>query len=232
MLSDDIYQKPNPYYTKKANDDVKTGLRDHLFPVYTPHHNESHHNSVQDAAGSQSVDTYEQPPTAYDDKTHTYNTYLPASNYGAYGPPSPMPSHTSSNEYSSHVQPTYGTPSHTPATASYYPHPSYGPPTSPSYPTYYPTAPQYHHEVDQKSHESFFIKIIKKFDLVLLSKILLKLIVFKKIIKFIAVICLLLFLPALKKKFAVFSGDYNEDEERKGKLLDSYGECHQLEIEI
>lgn len=47
-----------------------------------------------------------------------------------------------------------------------------------------------------------------KFDLLTLGKILLKLLIFKKIVKFIGVICLLMFLPTLieKKKEA-----HNED---------------------
>ncbi|KAG5680051.1 hypothetical protein PVAND_009582 [Polypedilum vanderplanki] len=174
MLTDDIYQKPNPFYTKKPNNNVKTDLKVHLYPVYKPKHNESY-DSVQDTSASQSINNYEQPPTAYDEKTHTYNTYLPPSSYG-YGPAAPMPSQSSSSEYSNtQVHSTYGPPSY-----SYYPHSSYGPPTAAPYP-YYPTAPQQPYEIDQKSHEGFFLKLIKKFDLVLMSKILLKLIIFKKI---------------------------------------------------
>ncbi|KAG5671567.1 hypothetical protein PVAND_001760 [Polypedilum vanderplanki] len=182
-------------------------------PVYKNHRR----IGFQDTSASQSINNYEQPPTAYDEKTHTYNTYLPPSSYG-YGPAAPMPSQSSSNEYSNtQVHSTYGPPSY-----SYYPHSSYGPPTAAPYP-YYPTAPQQPYEIDQKSHEGFFLKLIKKFDLVLMSKILLKLIIFKKIVKFIAVICLLLFLPALKKKFESIGGGYNEDEDRKYRILDSYG---------
>lgn len=58
---------------------------------------------------------------------------------------------------------------------------------------------------------------MKKFDLILMSKILLKLIIFKKIVKFIGVICLLMFLPMLKKKW-----DGDDDEERRIKELDAF----------
>lgn len=65
---------------------------------------------------------------------------------------------------------------------------------------------------------------MKKVDLILVSKILLKLIIFKKIVKFIGVICLLLFIPVLKKKFEEHASEEEEDEERRIKGLDAYGE--------
>lgn len=75
----------------------------------------------------------------------------------------------------------------------------------------------------QKSHSEWFLaKIMKKFDLILMSKILLKLIIFKKIVKFIGLICLLLFIPVLKKKFEEHTSD-DEEEERRIKDLDAYG---------
>ena len=66
---------------------------------------------------------------------------------------------------------------------------------------------------------------MKKFDLILMSKILLKLIIFKKIIKFIGLICLLMFIPVLKKKFEEHTGDGEDEEERRIKGLDAYGNC-------
>lgn len=64
---------------------------------------------------------------------------------------------------------------------------------------------------------------MKKFDLILMSKILLKLIIFKKIVKFIGIICLLLFIPVLKKKFEEHTDDGEEEEERRIQELDAYG---------
>lgn len=80
-------------------------------------------------------------------------------------------------------------------------------------------------EPQQKgSHTEWFIaKLLKKFDLVLMSKIILKIIIFKKIIKFIGLICLLMFIPLLKKKFEDHSGEL-DDEERRIDSLDAYGE--------
>lgn len=79
----------------------------------------------------------------------------------------------------------------------------------------------------QKSNSEWFLaKLMKKFDLILMSKILLKLIIFKKIVKFIGLICLLMFIPILKKKFEEHTGDGDEDEERRIKSLDAYGKCY------
>lgn len=61
-----------------------------------------------------------------------------------------------------------------------------------------------------------FDKYSKKVDLVLLTKILLKLIIFKKIVKFIALVCLLFFIPAIK--------DDSAKEERNAGSLNVYGE--------
>jgi hypothetical protein len=163
---------------------------------------------------------------------------VPSSNYGSPG-----------------VSSTYGSP----GVSSYYPAPSYGPPTSygpsPSYgPSHYPTTTVIHQmpsmpEAQKSSHSEWFIaKIMKKFDLILVSKILLKvsvnlrkigeilcifnetkfyqnsqLIIFKKIVKFIGIICLLMFIPILKKKFEEHTGDSEEEEDRRIKPLDDYG---------
>ncbi|CAD6995473.1 unnamed protein product [Ceratitis capitata] len=67
------------------------------------------------------------------------------------------------------------------------PNQAYGPPTLHiPLPTYHP---RYHW---------FLEKLKKKINLFTIGKIILKLLIFKKIIKFIGVICLLLFLPKLK----------------------------------
>lgn len=191
---------------------------------------------------------YLPPSTSYGVPDTTYTSFGSSNNYGppsAYGNP-PTMYETPSNNYG--PSGSYGSPpitsnGYNPSTAPSYasPTPTYGPP-SPNYPTapgtssYYPNPsmplPQYGPpmmttmmETVQKGHEGFLDKIIKKFDLVLMSKMLLKLIIFKKIIKFIAVICLLLFIPVLKKKFEESTLSVgNEDEERRaGKVWDAYG---------
>lgn len=62
-----------------------------------------------------------------------------------------------------------------------------------------------------------FDNFSKKFDLLLMTKILLKLIIFKKIVKFIALVCLLFFIPALKD-------DSTDDSKRNLDDMDVYGE--------
>lgn len=111
------------------------------------------------------------------------------------------------------------------------PAPSYGPIPAPSYgppPNY---APPIHHDhviyTPHKHSESILTaiwgKIAKKFDLLLVSKILLKLIIFKKIIKFITILCLLMFIPQLMK---ATMGTSNDDDEHRN--LDAYGEWLQF----
>lgn len=83
--------------------------------------------------------------------------------------------------------------------------------------------PEQQQEHQKSQGEWLIAKLMKKFDLILVSKIMLKLIIFKKIVKFIAVICLLMFIPVLKKKFMDHSGEMDEEEERRIKELDAYG---------
>ncbi|XP_011188185.2 uncharacterized protein LOC105215769 [Zeugodacus cucurbitae] len=69
----------------------------------------------------------------------------------------------------------------------------YGPPS----PVYGP--PTIHQPVIYQPRDHWFLeKLKKKINLFTIGKIILKLLIFKKIIKFIGVICLLLFLPKLK----------------------------------
>jgi hypothetical protein len=117
----------------------------------------------------------------------------------------------------------------TASSSSYgYPPSAYGPPQSmygvPSSMQYPPAMqPSMTMTESQKGHGEWFLtKLMKKFDLILMSKILLKLIIFKKIVKFIGIICLLMFLPILKKKFEDHV-DSEEDEVRRIKPLDDYG---------
>lgn len=55
-------------------------------------------------------------------------------------------------------------------------------------------------------------KIKWKLDLITLGKILLKLVIFKKIVSFIAIIFLLLFIPALKHKKGFFAEENSRQD--------------------
>ncbi|EDV42237.2 uncharacterized protein Dana_GF17880 [Drosophila ananassae] len=82
------------------------------------------------------------------------------------------------------------------------PPPEYGPP--PSYPVYGPPPPPFYKPAPPLpySHDSSFLdKLKSKISLYTLGKILLKLLIFKKIVKFIGLIFLLLVLPKLKNLF-------------------------------
>lgn len=217
-LTSAVYTKPNPFYIKKptttSQPDEEASAK-FWYPVYNQNQNHSDTPDVA-ASSSQSTETFNPVQLNYDTKTNSYSTYYspPSSHYGV-PPPSPtylpLPS----------PMPTYGPPSYTPS-YSYLPpqHPSYGPP-----PSIYPSTASSHEE-NKKSHESWFLeKIVKKFDLVLMSKLLLKLIIFKKIVKFIGIICLLLFIPAIKKKFEEVAENVSGEEDRNGrnyKFLDAY----------
>lgn len=65
-----------------------------------------------------------------------------------------------------------------------------------------------------------------KLDLFTIGKILIKLIIFKKIVKFIALICLLLFLPRLQTKplnvVEMLAGGDESEEETEEKRSFSY----------
>lgn len=146
-----------------------------------------------------------------------------------YGPPASEygpPAHT---EYGPPTINTYGPPQQLP-TAS----PSYGPPPS-SFSGYhygpsfgqrpinvynYGPSPQKFpiiHSAPRDEVHWLFDKFKFKLDLFTIGKILLKLIIFKKIVKFIALICLLLFLPRLQTKplnvVDMLSGGGDESEE-------------------
>lgn len=226
-LTSDVYTKPNPFYTKIL---AKANSVESKSPVYYPVYN----NSVtQDVAATAPEEVFDSPPTSYDSKTNTYQTAsysVPSTAYGATYSVHTAPSSTysvhGSNSYSAPSSSYSGMSSYYPSSSYGSPHPSYGSP-QPTYgpaPTYAP-APTMHMPEAQKSHSEFFLaKIMKKFDLILMSKILLKLIIFKKIVKFIGIICLLLFIPVLKKKFEEHSGYNDEEEERRIQELDAYGQ--------
>lgn len=124
------------------------------------------------------------------------NDILPGYSYGPpsteYGPPSSE----------------YGPPSHSyglpPVVHSYAP-PGYSSIQRPINVYNYGPAPQKFpivHNVQSAPRDEhwLFDKLKFKLDLFTIGKILIKLIIFKKIVKFIALICLLLFLPKLQSK--------------------------------
>ncbi|XP_053698843.1 uncharacterized protein LOC128745792 [Sabethes cyaneus] len=94
----------------------------------------------------------------------------------SYGPPA-------MSTYGAPPKPVYGPPK-----------PVYGPPTS----GYGPPVPA-GNGIPYLSPESWLLSKLKlKFSWFTLAKILLKLVIFKKIVKFIALLCLLFFIPTLK----------------------------------
>ncbi|PZC72729.1 hypothetical protein B5X24_HaOG210708 [Helicoverpa armigera] len=152
--------------------------------------------------------TYNAPP----------NTYGPPSpNYGppahSYGPPAPSygpPAQT----YGPPAQ-SYGPPIHKPL-----PPPLYGPPLKPSYGVPY-TAPAL----------GFLDKLSLKLDILTIAKLLLKLLIFKKLVTMLAVVCMLLVIPKLIsfKKDNNGGGNTDEDERNFGaKNLVELTSVHQL----
>lgn len=89
-----------------------------------------------------------------------------------------------------------------------------------------------HHKEKKKPEPQFWVfdNFSKKVDLIFLTKVLLKIIVFKKIIKFIALVCLLFFLPTLKDDSSSAHG--SSEEKKEERSLDIYGSTrlfHKLE---
>lgn len=173
-----------------------------LVSVNNPSVNQQVKNTPVRREGSYPTGPYAEPNNFYNDgHNNNYNGfsngydngYAGSDNYfpqGNYGPPNYHHQH--------HVKPSYG-----PPTGSYGYGPSgsnYGAPIKQDYGIPY-------------GMSSFFDKIKLKLDLFTLGKIILKLIIFKKIVKFIAVICLLLFIPKLihYKK----DGGHDDDDERQ-----------------
>ncbi|KAL4716179.1 hypothetical protein ACJJTC_013956 [Scirpophaga incertulas] len=153
--------------------------------------------------------TYNSPPNTYGPPSSSYglpsNSYAPpSSNYGppssSYGPPAPI----------------YGPPAQTygPPAPIYGPPkpiaPVYGPPLKPSYGIPY-TAPAL----------GFLDKLSLKLDILTIAKLLLKFLIFKKLVTMLAVVCMLLVIPKLisfKKDDPNASTD--EDERKFGKELE------------
>lgn len=110
--------------------------------------------------------------------------------------------------YDYNPKPVYGAPTPTPSYGPPAPAPSYGPPVY-GPPAHAPMMMMY--GTPHKHSDNWFLDKFKfKLDIYTIGKIILKLIIFKKIVKFIALLCLLLFLPSLKEKFDHNNGDNGE----------------------
>lgn len=118
------------------------------------------------------------------------NTNLPSTNYGTPIYASPENSYLPS--------PAYGGPYHKPETNYGFPKPSYGAPT------YLPPPTKNPQNIDSRW---LWDNLKFKLDLYTIGKIILKIVIFKKIVKFFAIICMLLVLPTLKSKFAMTLDD-------------------------
>nr|CAD7579585.1 unnamed protein product [Timema californicum] len=127
-----------------------------------------------------------------------YKAPAPAHSYGppvssSYGPPV-------SSSYGPPVSSSYGPPVS----------PSYGPPPSPSYPMYGPPPSSVYGAPHSAPNNGFNLLGL---DIHTILKILLKITIFKLIVKFITILCLLLFIP----KFDMGSTSSTPAEEERGR---------------
>lgn len=140
--------------------------------------------------------TYGPPASSYGPPAQTYGpakpSYDPAPSYGppaqSYGPPA--------NGYGPPAQ-TYGPPVPKPLP------PVYGPPLKPSYGVPY-TAPGL----------GLLDKLSLKLDILTVAKLLLKFLIFKKLVTMLAVVCMLLVIPKLISFKKDDSGPSNDEDER------------------
>ncbi|XP_028162972.1 heterogeneous nuclear ribonucleoprotein L-like [Ostrinia furnacalis] len=153
--------------------------------------------------------TYNSPPNTYGPPSPNYPPN-PASSYGppspSYGPPSPSygpPSNSYGPPAQTYGPPanTYGPPVHKPLPPP--PPPVYGPPLKPSYGVPY-TAPGF----------GFLDKLSLKLDILTIAKLLLKFLIFKKLVTMLAVVCMLLVIPKLISFKKDDAGQSNDEDER------------------
>lgn len=148
--------------------------------------------------------TYNAPTNSYGPPPQKYGP--PAQSYGpptqTYGPPAPA--YGPPPQSYGPPAPVYGPPKPLP--------PVYGPPIPPSYGVPY-TAPGL----------GFLDKLSLKLDILTIAKLLLKLLIFKKIVTMIAVVCMLLVIPKLIS-FKKSEGNSNDlDDRRSGSFGRSHG---------
>ncbi|KAJ0183275.1 hypothetical protein K1T71_001251 [Dendrolimus kikuchii] len=143
--------------------------------------------------------TYDAPPNTYGPPSSNYGP--PAQSYGppapTYGPPSPSYGPPAPNY--GPPAPSYGPPIHKPLP----PPPIYGPPLKPSYGVPY-TAPGF----------SFFDKLALKLDILTIAKLLLKFLIFKKLVTMLGVVCMLLVIPKLISFKKDKTSPSNDEEDR------------------
>ncbi|XP_075975264.1 uncharacterized protein LOC142975979 [Anticarsia gemmatalis] len=142
--------------------------------------------------------TYNAPPNTYGPPAQTYGP--PAQTYGppvqTYGPPA--------QTYGPPAQ-SYGPPVHKPLPPPL-PPPIYGPPLKPSYGVPY-TAPAL----------GFLDKLAFKLDILTIAKLVLKLLIFKKLVTMLAVVCMLMVIPKLVSfKKDPPSGNTDEEDRSLG----------------
>lgn len=147
--------------------------------------------------------TYNAPPNTYGPPAPSNNYGPPTQTYGppaqTYGPPAQAYGPPAQN-YGPPAQ-SYGPPIHKPLP------PVYGPPLKPTYGVPYgaPAWPAF----------SFLDKLSLKLDILTIAKLMLKFLIFKKIVTMIAVVCMLLVIPKLISFKKDGSSANNDDEDRK-----------------
>ncbi|XP_063220700.1 cbp/p300-interacting transactivator 4-like [Bacillus rossius redtenbacheri] len=159
-------------------------------PAYHSPSHPPHYPPARPSYSTHPSPSYSPPTPSYGPPTPSHGPPKPA-----YGPPSPSYSPT----------PSYGppSPSYGPPTPSSYglPSPSYSPPT----PSYRPPSPSYGppsgHAYSPAYGAPFSILtgLLEKLDIHTILSIVLKVTIFKLIVKFIAILCLLLFIPKFEK---------------------------------
>ncbi|XP_066156369.1 uncharacterized protein [Euwallacea fornicatus] len=174
----------------EAYQDSKSALKktaekknDRFYPVYPGP--ENNYNPPNGPLASQ----YGPPVSQYGPPSPQYGPPSPQ-----YGPPSPQ-----------YGPPQYGPPQYGPPPYGGFAEPQYGPPSQ-NLQVFY-GVPHAMVNIWDKILE----KIKWKLDLFTFGKILLKLVIFKKIVSLIAILCLLLFIPKLKHK-KLFLGGASEDD--------------------
>ncbi|XP_013138092.1 PREDICTED: LOW QUALITY PROTEIN: uncharacterized protein LOC106103009 [Papilio polytes] len=205
---DDSYQSVYDYSPPYSNGDNNGfGSSGSSYPDSTTSNSYLPPSSYGPPVKFESDITYNAPPNTYGPPSSSYGP--PASSYGppssSYGPPASSygpPAQSYGPPAASYGPPSnsYGPPIHKP------PPPIYGPPLKPSYGIPY-TAPGL----------SFFDKLSLKLDILTIAKLMLKFLIFKKIVTMIAVVCMLLVIPKLIsfKKDDGGNGNANDEEDRQ-----------------
>ncbi|KAJ8976128.1 hypothetical protein NQ317_019393, partial [Molorchus minor] len=197
---------------------LRVASMDSYLEAYKASHRGGSVNDLLDAAVKKTDREYVESGYVYPQSQYPQSQYGPPS--GPSGPSGPDGFGPTSPQYGSpNTGPIYrphnpGPPNPVPAYGPPNPGPVYGPPNPP--PIYGPPPPVYNAPSSVQvfygvphAMLSIWDKLKFKLDLFTIGKILLKLVIFKKIVSFIAILCLLLFIPALKKK----GGSTAEDDD-------------------